>query len=272
MLKLKRTHGLGNVALLIHLLEYNSRMGLDIVLYTKKEWADAFQSIVSFKIVEYADNINEIVDLDAETESIIPTEHRINEFAKILKVEVPNKLLKFELNSYKSDVFLPKEPYILLSLDANHPSRELPIETQCELINKLTKTSQVVLVGENCRYNVSDAVIDLRQATTVSDLLFYIFRADKIITMDSAALHLSSLFNIRTIAIFGGIDYNFRLFPRQMAIPIFTNLDCYPCNKNEVCNSRYDCVKNVSVDKILNLLCNKNSFETIQRPSPASRS
>src|SRR5829696_6055730 len=84
-ISVKRCRGLGNVVLLLPVLDRLVEQGTQVHLVTRTEWADTLQELRGNISIDDQCRAHTI-DLDAATESLKPTKHRSAEFADILGV------------------------------------------------------------------------------------------------------------------------------------------------------------------------------------------
>ena len=244
-----RRHGLGNVILLLPVLNYLHSKGHGINLVTREEWVDVFSDLCP----EFEVSMNkssESIDLDKMTLDIHPTKHRTDELASLLglKDSMPNP-----------NILIPSEwgrPYrelegnIVFAPEATHPSRCWPIEYCNELRKGLKLGKKLILVGINNSVPI-DCDIDLRGNLQLKELFGIVSVAGVVITMDSAVLHIASAIKKPTVAIFGGVDAKYRILPNKPVVVLQSKMDCCPCNKAESCNDTYDCIKNINATHVL---------------------
>ncbi len=81
--------------------------------------------------------------------------------------------------------------------------------------------------------------------------------------MDSGVLHIAAAVGTPTVALFGGIDPTHRIRKNQNVVVLHSDLDCFPCNKNETCNGQYPCIKSTQPENVAN--AQKKALETKTR-------
>src|SRR5262245_2614540 len=87
-----RKHGLGNVVLLMPVLQAATKQYAQVELVTNPMWIDTFSVLypkISFLSEKKIDQ--NYIDLDDLTLQFLPNMHRTKEFAEILKVEMESK-------------------------------------------------------------------------------------------------------------------------------------------------------------------------------------
>ena len=107
-LSVKRSHGLGNVFMLMPVLDSLREKGYQIHLVTDERWVTTLQVLRP----EYLINTHchpDTIDLDLITASKRPGTHRIEEYANILGVDIPATALKLTIPAEWQAEFLPCE-------------------------------------------------------------------------------------------------------------------------------------------------------------------
>lgn len=248
LLSVKRSHGLGNVFMLLPVLDSLSEKGNKIHLVTDERW------VTTLRVLRpgYLINTNchpDTIDLDLITASKQPGTHRIEEYATTLGVDVPTTALKLTIPAEWQSEFLPWQGAIGFAPQAGHPSRQWPNEYSFELSAALLD-SPLVLLGTD-REPAMPCNFDSRAKLRLDQLMGLVSLLQLLICMDSGLLHLGTAFGVRTICIFGGIEPRFRTMENQPVVAMQADLDCCPCNKRETCNERYDCMKVMSPQHVL---------------------
>ena len=72
--------------------------------------------------------------------------------------------------------------------------------------------------------------------------------------MDSAVLHIAAALRKPTVAIFGGVDWAFRVRPDHPVVIIQARIDCCPCNKKEVCSGCFPCIDAAGPENVVNAI------------------
>ena len=245
---IKRFHGIGNVFLLIPVLKKLSEQNKKIELVVRPEWVSTLSELLPF--VRVTDRISShTIDLDKLTENILPSTHKSIELGKLLNIDPPFKNVNLSIPQKWSEPFNDFSAHIIISPEAGHESRQLPFHVISKLCEKYNQEFKTILVGLNPAPEFS-CDIDLRGKLSLSQLLGLISNVKFLLTMDSGILHISNKLGKRNIAIFGGINPEFRVEKEDKCLVIQSKLECCPCNKNESCFGRYDCIKSIPIEAI----------------------
>jgi len=243
----KRCHGLGNVILLLPVLDCFHSNGSHVCLITRKEWVEAFSVLrPNFEIT--AQMNAQAIDLDEMTLEVSPSQHRIDEFAQLLGLNSKVVPASVEVPSDWSLPFKHLTGCIILAPEAAHPSRRWPIDYCCQ-VKELFPEDKLVLVGTDRKDSIP-CDVDLRGQLDLGELFGVISVSKVVITMDSAILHIASLLKKTTVAIFGGVDVRHRILNDHAVVAIQSKMACCPCNKNEICEGRYDCIKAIKPEHV----------------------
>jgi len=190
-----------------------------------------------------------------------PQQHRSAEFAALLGVHEMLTEPRLTIPTEWSYPFLHWKSAIAFAPEAGHPSRQWPTEYQNQLTHKL-KGSPLVLIGTT-RQPEFPCDLDTRADLELDELLGLLKVVRLVICMDSGILHLAAAVGPPTICIFGGIDPTFRIHQNQRVVALHAKLPCCPCNKNETCDQRFDCIKSITVEAVLDSI--EDSLTTTAR-------
>lgn len=240
MISIKRCHGLGNVICLLPVLRQLHNAGRQVTIQTQPQWLSAFSQLFP-EYLWIADTGPGVTDLDNCTEDQPPVEHRTDELARLLNLTGPFGPPRINVPPSWEKPFRHLRNTLIVAPEAGHPSRQWPTH----LINQLKFTlapQPIVLIGTG-NHSAINSDFDLRGQLDLQQLLGLLAVAGAVITMDSGVLHLAAALARPTVAIFGGIDYRYRIHPAQNVVAIQSDLPCCPCNKNEICHDRFDCIK-----------------------------
>jgi ADP-heptose:LPS heptosyltransferase len=237
---LKRLHGLGNVICLLPVADRLCQQGYTVSIITRREWAGDLAVIRHNYLWNEELSNSQFVDLDVLTADRPPREHRTDEFGRLLGLEPPFASLKLEIPESWQQPFESLRDCVIFAPEGGHPSRQWPERYAANLAYHLPNR-WIVAVGTDPNPEiVCDE--DLRGTLKLRDLMGVLSVAGAVITMDSAVLHIAAALGVPTVAIFGGVNPEFRIRPDQRVVAIQSDLPCCPCNKNESCDARYPCI------------------------------
>ena len=251
VLTVKRCHGIGNVVMLLPVLDRLAEQGKQVHLVTQPEWVETLREFrPSFKVDDRSDA--HTIDLDAATESLKPVKHRSEEFADLLGVTGALDVPRISVNEEWSRPFQQWRGAIGFAPEAGHPSREWPLDYAIELA-KVLEDSPLVLIGAKTGPAIPCA-LDTRGQLDLKGLCGLLATLRLLICMDSGILHIGAAIGVPTICIFGGVDPRFRIAAAQPVIALQARLDCCPCNKLETCHGSFDCIKAISPRAVLDAI------------------
>lgn len=244
---IKRYHGLGNIVLLLPVLDRLAAEGRAVAVATRSEWALAF-SVLRPGFIWGSEPPEGSVDLDALTLSLQPSEHRTDEFGRLLGVPPPFPAPGIALPEEWTKPFERLRGCLVFAPGAGHPARRCPETLARDLATHLADR-RLVLVGESPDPGLP-CHADLRGRTHVRELMAVLSVAGAVVCMDSGVLHMAAALGTRVVAIFGGVDPKHRIRPEQRVVALRAALPCHPCNKLEDCSGSYDCLHALSADNV----------------------
>jgi len=247
----KRCRGIGNVVMLLPVLDRLAAQGKQVHLVTQPQWVETLQEFrPSFKVDDRGDA--DTMDLDAVTESLKPVKHRTEEFADLLGVSGALDVPRISVSEAWSRPFQQWRGAIGFAPEAGHPSREWPLDYAVELGKRL-KDSPLVLIGAQTGPAIPCA-LDTRGQLDLKGLCGLLRTLRLLICMDSGILHIGAAMGVPTICLFGGVDPRFRIGASQPVIALQAKLDCCPCNKQETCDGAFHCIKAISPRAVLDVI------------------
>jgi hypothetical protein len=247
LLKVKRCHGLGNLLMLLPVLIKAGRLGRDVTLVTRPDWVDAIAPWCP-GIRCAATCIGVTHDLDALTGDLLPRMHRTLEFADALEVPGPFPLLSGFKPAYQGLLARQFAGAILFAPEAGHDARIWPSSHSIELAQRLLGRP-LILIGMN-QVSKLPCDVDLRGKLSLAQMFELVSVASCVISMDSGAMQVAMSLDTPVVAIFGGVDPTYRVFPNQNARVLVAPTRCRPCNKRETCNGEYSCLHGISVQDV----------------------
>jgi len=250
--RFRRLHGIGNIIMLLPVLRRLAETsGGRVVLETREEWAHALSALVP--AIEFTDSREPgALDLDEMTRGMSPSAHRTDEFARLLGVEGPFRPEVFSVPAPWREKYRKYTGSVILAPEAGHDARQWPVEYLEKLALQLTGEPLVIIGLDRCPDLRSD--FDLRGELSIEDLVGLLSVGRALIAMDSGALHLAMSVELPAVAIFSGIDPDFRIRPSQRVNVLQADMDCSPCNKEETCNGLYPCLARIGPELVVRKL------------------
>jgi hypothetical protein len=194
-------HGLGNVFLLLPVLDGLVEQGVQVHLVTQVQWVDTLRMLrPELHITDRSRS--DTIDLDLATLSSKPEEHRSQEFARILNLTGPIRPLRLSIPADWSVPFLKWKGAIAFAPEGGHPSRQWPDAYAAELAHALSGFP-LCLIGIS-QQPALPCDFDSRGTLKLHELL-----------------------------------------------ALQAELACCPCNKQETCDGRYDCIKAITPPHVL---------------------
>jgi len=153
----------------------------------------------------------------------------------------------------------PERPFLVFATGAAYgPAKKWPLEYFRKLSELLTKEGfEVCLVGsererEEGEWVASNlkGIYNLCGKTDIT-LLPYIFLLSKaLVSNDSGLMHLGAALKIPQIAIFGSTDPEVTGPLNPYAIVLKSDLPCSPCFERTCPKGNYQCLKEISVERV----------------------
>lgn len=152
------------------------------------------------------------------------------------------------------------KPVIALLPGAEYgEAKRWPVEYFAELANKLsTQGYQVWILGsekdhevaENIRKNIT--AINLCGKTDLEDSIDLLSVCKGAVTNDSGLMHIAAAVNIPLVAIYGSSTPDYTPPLTNKAKIQYLGLECSPCFKRQCPLGHLNCLKNISVNDVLN--------------------
>ena len=178
--------------------------------------------------------------------------------------QVLNEPIGLSTTSLTTDSFIStfnfQEKYVLIAPGAGDKQKNWSPDNFSELINYIIdqKLINIILVGSHAEVEISriilakiknkKRVIDIIGKTSLTDLMLLIKNASLIITLDSSVLHISGVFNKKTICLSNGKPYGrFVPYPKN----IFNEgLFIFPTAITKGYSQRYRFFSDLDIDQI----------------------
>lgn len=206
----------------------------------------------------------------SETAPTRNKKHRTDVYNEKFNLEITEKEKEPHIYFNKKEKSLLKKKkgykYIGISVDASHEHRKYPYEKELvEFIISQNKNNIVVLLGSPQKKDQykHKQIIDLRNKTTIREMINYVRGLNRLIAVDSGIMHVALTLHIPTVCIFTIItpDFRMRYYTGKYKI-ITSNVDCIGCGDWHMKECRKDrmstvvpCQK-IKSELLYNELCN----------------
>lgn len=149
------------------------------------------------------------------------------------------------------------EKFAVLHPVSGHPSKDWPIENYIELASALAKKMNVIVVGAKADSGVMAVkgknIANLSGIISVREMGSLIKRAQIVVGNDSAAVHIASAFNVKSLTVFSGAaDYREWGALGENAYIITKAVPCAGCEEPECIQGKV-CLE-IPVDFVLNTI------------------
>lgn len=183
-----------------------------------------------------------------------------------LTMSQPTAHEKANIEAFLSSIdFNVSDKLICLCARGTFPLKNWPKEYFAELIGKLFEaySSKIVIIGAKGDIDYLDEIVEMSGnkaynfagKTNLRELWYLLEKADLFVTVDTGAMHIGSTAKTRMIAMFGcttPLEYG----PIQIdnkAVVIHRGYSCSPCTKKPHECVSYKCLKDISVQEVLDL-------------------
>jgi len=157
-----------------------------------------------------------------------------------------------------------KDPFVVFSPGSKTWIKQWKASSYAELSDRLYQDKKIptVFVGEAMNLPLLEKIVSEMQSpyhswvgkTSLSELVALIRRATLLVTNDSAALHIGSLLNVSTVALFGPTDPK-KYGPRSDRHRLVRKeLFCSPCEKAQ-CPYHHECMEQLSTEEVYRACC-----------------
>jgi len=162
---------------------------------------------------------------------------------------------EMEVRKVKEKFNLP-EDYVVFSPFSNFPLKEWHIDHWVELSRAIGKKVLVVGTKKDTEKskNFDDNVINLVGKTSLREFMAVLSKAKLVVSCDSSAVHIANALGVPALTIYTATAPIYGFYPLRGAY-ITPQVECSPCSPNpKKCKvGTYECVKSVSVEKVLSL-------------------
>jgi heptosyltransferase-1 len=223
-------------------LEHFVQKEYTVHVVTRPEWIPALQELTPQFVYNDTPN-DDTINLDQITDTIKPSCHKTQEFAQILGVNAPLSQYKLKVPPSWKKLAKEFEDAVGFAPEAGHEARQWPFDYVSEFAKKIKGIPSILIGTENAMALPAD--LDLRGTLDLKNLVAVLSQVKTLVCMDSGILHIANALDLPTIAIFSGIDPQYRVLPTNRVLALQAELECSPCNKNETCNGEYPCLHKI---------------------------
>ncbi len=140
------------------------------------------------------------------------------------------------------------------------PSKRWPIERYRDLAERLSAAGNLVWVfgsekeqstGEQITAGLSANVVNLCGRTTLEDVIDLLSLANVVVSNDSGLMHVAAAAGVNIVAIYGSTTPAYTPPLTTKARILYENLSCSPCFKRECPLGHTMCLKNIGVDRVM---------------------
>ena len=110
-------------------------------------------------------------------------------------------------------------------------------------------------LGANIMKMMKTFAVDLSGKTTLKEAMAIIARCRLFLTNDSGLMHIAAALNVPQVAIFGSTDFAATGPWSTRARIVRSLVDCSPCLKKQCPLGHKECMKKISVEKVLTTAC-----------------
>jgi len=161
------------------------------------------------------------------------------------------------------------DPFVVLHLGSNRPSRRWPVERFEEVVDFLVETygvkiicigvrqeKQLVveLLGTEKDIGISDHIVDMTGKTTIKQLMYIISRASLFIGHSTGPLQIAYMVGTPTVSLWGASSPVIwgPWCEKEKHVCIKADLGCIHCEQDVCPKGTLECMQLISVDMVIN--------------------
>jgi lipopolysaccharide heptosyltransferase II len=152
-------------------------------------------------------------------------------------------------------------PIVALMPGAEYgPTKRWPVERYGELAKKVLACGKQVWVfgsareqslGEEITHIAGERVVNLCGSTRLEDVVDLLSLAETAVTNDSGLMHMAAAVGVKLVVIYGSSTPDYTPPLSDKAQIVYLRLDCSPCFKRECPLKHLNCLKQITVDDVL---------------------
>jgi heptosyltransferase-3 len=163
------------------------------------------------------------------------------------------------------------EKFIVMHPVSGHESKDWGVDKYCRLAEMLSKKYSVIVIGgkqdREARSIIGTNIVNLIGMMSIKEMGSLIRRAQLVVGNDSAAVHIASAFNVKSITLFSGAA----MYEEWGAVGansylITKDIPCRGCEK-PLCGTNHECMDipvSAVYDTIMNILKGKQKNKIIK--------
>jgi predicted lipopolysaccharide heptosyltransferase III len=196
------------------------------------------------------------------------TENHLN-ILKPLEITATDTSLNFivrdsERQSMRQKVSIGNRPIVAICPFGRSPLRSWTYEGYVELIKILSASADCFLVGaksdkkkmEEISRGANDTAKVLAGELNLSELAAFFQEINLLITVDTGPLHIASAIGIPLVALFGPGDWRVWGPKTKFAQVVKSDADCSPCGGKPIDSCNRGCMKQISLQEVLQAIEN----------------
>lgn len=174
------------------------------------------------------------------------------------KMHVPRSPSAQQTAQIKIHDALKDEPYAVICPFAQYPQKNWFEDYWEQIVLRLRGRYQLrtVIVGGDNGQEQGERIARLCGATnfagrtSLSETATIISQAKLVIGVDTGLTHMGHAFQVPTISLFGA-TYPYAYVDSEMSKVIYLDRFCSPCRRNPTCGKKYQCMREITPDKVL---------------------
>lgn len=173
-----------------------------------------------------------------------------------LHVDTVNQAAKLESLGLDSAI-----PAVSIMPGAEYgPAKQWPVESYAELVVRLAEHGlQAWLLGSMKDRQVAEEIIrlagdkgvNLCGRTSLPDAVDLIAHTRLAVSNDSGLMHIAAAVNCPVVAIYGSSSPSYTPPLSDRAVVVYRGIDCSPCFQRQCPYGHYRCLREITVDRIL---------------------
>ncbi len=186
----------------------------------------------------------------------------LDKYDKKKLIKYPQLFLDEMEDQFYKKYGLESRRYVAVAPGSKWKTKRWTKEGFAQLIDKLSKTEEVVIIGSNEDADFTKEILKLSKSnplnlvgkTNLRESFSIIKHAKALISNDSAPVHMAVAFNTPVVDIYGPTVTDFGFYPYRNGIVVEVPLECRPCGlhgHNQCPIKTHQCMKDITADMVL---------------------